>query len=110
MENNYIEEATEEDMNFKLKAAKLISDVTKLSKNQVTQLLETPPSNLGDLAFPCFILSKTLKKSPNQIAEDLKKKIKTKDFKVETKGPYLNFFINKAKLAKQVLTKINKQR
>jgi arginyl-tRNA synthetase len=88
-----------------------IHKATKLNKKEIENLIEIPPSqNLGDYAFPCFILSKKLKKSPQIIAEDLKKKIKSKDFeKIETKGPYLNFFINKKKLIKQIIKDISKK-
>ena len=50
---------------------KIISLLKKHTKLKEIQL-ETPPSpDLGDYAFPCFQLSKKLKKSPNLIAEDL---------------------------------------
>ena len=91
---------------FKPKIILLIAKQTGLKENEVEKVLEIPPSfDLGDYAFPCFILSKKLKKNPNQIAEELKNKIKTdKEIeKIEVKGPYLNFFINKQKLAEHVI-------
>jgi arginyl-tRNA synthetase len=75
--------------------------------------LESPPNpEMGDYAFPCFILSKELKKAPNQIAEELAKKIKLNKYlkKVEVQGPYLNFFLNKEELAKEVLPRIEKEK
>ncbi|MFC1742261.1 arginine--tRNA ligase [Nanoarchaeota archaeon] len=69
-------------------------------------ILEVPPDpKLGDYAFPCFVLSKKLKRAPNQIAEFLKDKIKTDDIISEVKniGPYLNFFVNKEKVAEKTL-------
>ena len=39
--------------------------------------LEKPPKpELGDYAFPCFSLSKQLKKSPAEIAKELSAKLK----------------------------------
>ena len=76
-------------------------------------VLEVPPNpEMGDYAFPCFILSKELKKDPKQIAEDLAKKINLNKHlkKVEVKGPYLNFFVNKEVLAKEVLPAIEKEK
>ena len=88
-----------------------IHKITKLSKKEIENLIEIPPSQeMGDYAFPCFILSKTLKKNPVQIAENLKKKIKSKEFeKIETKGPYLNFFIDKKNLILQVIKNSQKK-
>ena len=71
--------------------------------------LEIPPDpKLGDFAFPCFSLSKTLKKSPQQIAAELAKKIeKPKSVeRIEVNGPYLNFFLKKSALAEDVIKKI----
>ncbi|MBU1854302.1 MAG: arginine--tRNA ligase, partial [Nanoarchaeota archaeon] len=57
-------------------------------------------------------LSKEFKKAPNMIADELLKKIKpTKNIsKIEVKGPYLNFFINRELLNEQVITKILKEK
>ena len=88
-----------------------IHKLTKIDKKEIENLIEIPPSQeMGDYAFPCFILSKTLKKNPVQIAENLKKKIKSKEFeKIETKGPYLNFFIDKKNLILQVIKNSQKK-
>ena len=83
-----------------------------INKEEITKLIEIPPSQeLGDYSFPCFFLSKQLKKSPNEIALELSKKIKNENFeKIEGKGPYLNFFINKIKLAEFLISKIKKEK
>jgi len=81
----------------------------RLRDKEIESLIEIPPSSeLGDYSFPCFVLSRTEKKSPDKIAEHLAGKIKLpKEFeKVENKGPYLNFFINKKFLAEEII-KIN---
>ena len=67
---------------------------------------------MGDYAFPCFVLAKIYKKNPSQIAQELAVKIKTTKFieKVEAKGPYLNFFVNKTIIAEDVLKKIIKEK
>ncbi|MBD3262987.1 arginine--tRNA ligase [Candidatus Woesearchaeota archaeon] len=100
-------------MKFKKQVISAIAKVTKLKKKQVEELLEIPPdTKLGDLAFPCFVLSKKLKKAPKKIAEDLAKKIKPKGLIKEIKatGPYLNFFVDGQKLADQTLKQILKQK
>lgn len=91
---------------------KLLKKEVKLSEKQIQNLIEIPPNpNLGDYSFPCFILSKKHKKSPDQIAENLRKKIKLpKELEqIQALGPYLNFFINKKifteKIVKEILNK-----
>jgi arginyl-tRNA synthetase len=88
---------------------KILEKELKLRSSEIENLIEIPPSSeLGDYAFPCFILSKKEKKAPDKIAENLAGKIKLpKEIeKVENKGAYLNFFINKKILAEEVI-KIN---
>lgn len=87
----------------------LLKKETKLGDKEIEKLLEIPPTpELGDYAFPCFILSKKEKKAPDKIAEHLAQKIKLPNEieKIENKGPYLNFFLNKKILAEQII-KIN---
>ncbi|MBS3144060.1 arginine--tRNA ligase [Candidatus Woesearchaeota archaeon] len=86
----------------------LVDLLRKHLKKDVKDLIEIPPDpTLGDYAFPCFSLAKELKKNPNQIAQDLSKQIKA-DFltKIETKGAYLNFFVDKTLLTQDVLTTV----
>tara|TARA_Y100000310_G_scaffold103009_1_gene101143 strand:+ start:315 stop:1988 length:1674 start_codon:yes stop_codon:yes gene_type:complete len=83
----------------------------KLKKEKIESLLEIPPnSELGDYAFPCFILAKKLKKNPLEISSELAEKIKPNKEISEVKavGPYLNFFVNKKILAEQVIKDILK--
>ncbi len=92
---------------------KALASAIDLDKSQIEKLLEVPPnSELGDFAFPCFILSKQLKKSPVEIAQDLSTKIKlSKDIQeVRATGPYINFFLNKSSLATSVLDEILKEK
>ena len=92
-------------MDFKKELAKLLQ---KATKQNVEQAIEIPPdSKMGDLAFPCFSLAKSLKKSPAAIAKDLASKLKA-DFihKVEAKGPYVNVFLKPTLVAEAVLTQV----
>ncbi len=94
---------------FKKEIITLLSKATKLREQEIENLIGTPPSpELGDYAFPCFVLSKHFKKSPDKIAEHLAKEIKLpKEIeKIQAVGPYLNFFINKKILTEQII-KIN---
>ena len=78
-----------------------------LSESDIEKNIAVPPSDdLGDYAFPCFALSKALKKNPAVIAADLKERIGPVDggrVRVEAAGGYLNFFIDKRELAASVI-------
>src|SRR3989338_1327771 len=94
---------------FKQQIAKIISNYLNAKIQEILSLIEVPPdSSLGDYAFPCFIFAKELKKNPNEIAKDLSNKIKPNKFlsKIESKGPYLNFFVNNSYLADLTIKKI----
>jgi len=87
---------------------KALKKYVGMTTNELTNLLEVPPSlELGDFAFPCFVLAKEHKKNPTEIAQMLTKKLKSNAFeKVEAKGPYINFFLNKKKLAESTINEI----
>lgn len=95
-------------MDFKKLVAERIAENIELPIEKVEELIEIPPkSDMGDFAFPCFQLSKTLRKAPVAIASELNEKINKEGFeKVENLGPYLNFFIDKEVFAKNTLEKI----
>ncbi|MBU6154536.1 MAG: arginine--tRNA ligase [Bdellovibrionales bacterium] len=75
--------------------------------------LETPPDRArGDLAFPCFRLSKLLGKAPPVIATDLAGTLApallASGIQVEAAGPYLNFRIKAQALIEHVLVPLVK--
>lgn len=79
-----------------------------LSADEIAGLLELPPdSAMGDYAFPCFKLARSLHKAPPMIAGELVKVINA-DFlsRVEAVGGYLNFFIDKALYASSVIGEV----
>ena len=63
-------------INFKKEVAMLINSVTDIPVEELETYIEIPKdNNMGDYAFPCFRLAKVLKKSPAQIASEIKEKI-----------------------------------
>lgn len=97
--------------NFKQIIAKQISKTININEKELESYIETPKdSQNGDYAFPCFRLAKELRKAPPAIANEIKEKIETVEEieKIEVAGGYLNFFINKSILAKEVLEEISK--
>ena len=97
--------------NFKQIIAKQISKTIEIDAIELEGYIETPKdSKNGDYAFPCFRLAKELRKAPPAIANEIKEKLELVEEieKVEVAGGYLNFFINKATLAEEVLGEISK--
>ena len=94
-------------LQFKTIIATSIAKEVDLKPEEIQEYIEIPKdSKLGDYAFPCFRLAKTLKKAPQVIASELKEKLTLEEEvieKVEIVGGYLNFYINKETLAKEVL-------
>lgn len=99
--------------NFKESIAELVSSqVENLTREEVLELIEVPPDfKMGDYAMPCFKLAKAYRKAPNMIAEEIANQISSNENfeKVENAGPYVNFFVNKVKLAESVLAEVNEQ-
>ncbi|MBM4056135.1 MAG: arginine--tRNA ligase [Planctomycetes bacterium] len=90
----------------------LLKEKTDLIEDEIDKCIEIPPdSKMGDYAFPCFSLSKTLKKPPNKIASELAEQISPVNPINEIKaiGPYLNFFLDKKIFSEVVLKKISNE-
>ena len=80
-------------------------DAAPMTAGEIAAALEIPPDTaMGDYAFPCFKLSKALRKSPVMIADALSGAIHA-DFlsRVEAVKGYLNFFIDRAIYAEKVI-------
>ncbi len=80
----------------------------KRSEEEIERLIETPPSQeMGDYAFPCFSLAEELKDEPHLIALKLKAEIgnypQTELDDIQTAGPYINFFLDRKDMARQVV-------
>lgn len=84
----------------------------KIEKKEIEPALEVPPSvEMGDYAFPCFILTSKMKMPPSEIALKIRANIKEKDFKeIQTSGPYINFFIDRKILAVNLIKQIRKDK
>lgn len=99
-------------MDFKSYICGKLAEFTGLDEAAISGALETPPEQkLGDVAFPCFILAKTLRKAPPLIAKELAEKFSADEmlWRVEAVGGYLNFFYNRGIFTKQVLSEIKAQ-
>jgi arginyl-tRNA synthetase len=86
-----------------------------LKSGEIAEALRVPPSDdMGDYTFPCFILAKPLKQNPAQVAKlfadgiDLASEKEIE--KVEVKGPYINFFVNRDGLAQMVIGDVEQKK
>ncbi len=93
-----------------------VKDILASSLGLDKNLFSYPPeSRLGDLSFPCFSLAKEKQINPADLASKLAKNLQEKKElieifeKIETAGPYLNFFIKKEYLAREVIAEIKKE-
>ena len=97
--------------NKQLIASELAKVIDSLDQSAISNLLEQPKSSdLGDIAFPAFSLAKVERKAPQAIAADIAEKIDPSHFeKVVATGPYVNFFLNKARISDQVIKEVIKE-
>ena len=99
-------------MEYTALLGKVIAEELDIDGAEAAALLETPPDpKLGDYAFPCFQLARTLRKAPQQIASDLAGKLTPPEFiqRVEAAGPYVNFYLDRVRFAKDVVGAVQKQ-
>ena len=97
---------------LKNKTAQLIANAVAssfgeglLSAEDIKAMLEYPPDKaMGDIALPCFRLSKSLRRSPVQIAETLAAGISCEEFSsVSAVNGYLNFKIDGTAFSRRVV-------
>ncbi len=96
-------------MDFKQIIASALAVHTGLLAEELYSWLETPPSpEMGDYAFPCFRLAKTLKKAPPVIAQELVSALTLPEgvAKAEAAGGYVNFYLDQSTRAKAVLERV----
>ena len=79
-----------------LDAIKSVFPDTVISSDDLASMLEYPPdTTMGDLALPCFKLSKALRRSPIQIAQIIAEKLVDPSIKkAEAVNGYLNISIS----------------
>ena len=90
----------------------LAAQIEGMSKEDISATIEIPPKpEMGDFAFPCFRLAKTMHKAPNIIAADIKEAIGDVDYldRIEVKGAYLNFFVKTEVFVKSMIEVANSE-
>ena len=91
-----------------LNCLKSISPDLELTADDLISMFEYPPdSSLGDIAFPCFKLSRIFRKAPPLIASEISEKFSSSVVsKAQAVNGYLNIFVNNEYLVKNVLLEI----
>ena len=99
-------------MDMKLKVAEYIAAAAKccfencgLGCEDICAMIETPPDKkMGDYALPCFRLSKVMRCAPQMIAGKLAEKVACEEIDhVEVVGGYLNVFLRRGGLARDIV-------
>ncbi|MBE5952153.1 MAG: arginine--tRNA ligase [Lachnospiraceae bacterium] len=73
----------------------------EMQEEELLKVMEIPPEeNMGDLALPCFVMAKKLRKNPVQIASELAEKLNGKKTelgieKAENVGAYCNIYLKR---------------
>ena len=91
-----------------IQAVRSINADAELTAQDVAAMLEYPPdASMGDLAFPCFKLSRVLRRSPVQIAETLCAAFgEDAVASASAVSGYLNFIVSNAYLGETVVPEI----
>jgi arginyl-tRNA synthetase len=97
--------------NYKSIIAEMICKKAEINAEQVAKMITRPPdSKMGDYAFPCFPLAKTMRKAPNAIAAELSGTIElVAPFShAAAAGPYINFTVDKAAIVGDTIQSVLK--
>jgi arginyl-tRNA synthetase len=90
--------------------ASFISRQTDLPREEVYRFLEIPRDpQWGDYAFPCFSLSKRMRKSPQVLAQEIARRFQPEELLVRctSVAAYLNFHIRREVWAEKALRRLH---
>ena len=95
-------------MELKKLVANKIEEILDKDSSEIEKSIEKSPNlEMGDFSFPCFRLAKEFRKSPQDIARDIKEKLVADEIeKVEVVSGYVNIFIKKDLYAQTVIEEI----
>ena len=92
---------------FRQEAVSVLSRATGLDEATVDAALVRPPKpEMGDFAFPCFVLAKTLGQAPPKIAAELATKVSdelTLLTEAKIAGPYVILVVDRQRFAADIL-------
>ena len=95
-------------MDFKNTIADILGSDAIKKEEIASSLAPTPSIDKGDVCLPCFRFAKSLHKSPQAIAGELKEKIDASAHpligKTAVEGGYLNIFLNRSEAVKEMMS------
>ena len=97
-------------IDFKKEIADIIAkNLEGLTEDEIKSMIEIPQDqSMGDYAFPCFRLAKTMRKAPNLIAAELAEKLQGEKIfsEVSPVNAYVNMFVSREEMMKSTVSEV----
>lgn len=97
-------------IDFKKEIAEIIAkNLEGLTEDETKSMIEIPQDqSMGDYAFPCFRLAKTMRKAPNLIAAELAEKLQGEQLfsEVSPVNAYVNMFVSREEMMKSTVSEV----
>lgn len=97
-------------IDFKKEIAEIIAkNLEGLTEDEIKSMIEIPQDqSMGDYAFPCFRLAKTMRKAPNLIAAELAEKLQGEQLFSEIcpVNAYVNMFVSREEMMKSTVSEV----
>jgi len=97
-------------IDFKKEIAEIIAkNLEGLTEDEIKSMIEIPQDqSMGDYAFPCFRLAKTMRKAPNLIAAELTEKLQGEQLfsEVSPVNAYVNMFVSREEMMKSTVSEV----
>ena len=101
-------------IDFKKEIAEIIAkNLEGLTEDEIKSMIEIPQDqSMGDYAFPCFRLAKTMRKAPNLIAAELAEKLQGEKLfsEVSPVNAYVNMFVSREEMMKSTISEVLKEK
>lgn len=97
-------------IDFKKEIAEIIAkNLEGLTEDEIKSMIEIPQDqSMGDYAFPCFRLAKTMRKAPNLIAAELAEKLQWQQLfsEISPVNAYVNMFVSREEMMKSTVSEV----
>ena len=97
-------------IDFKKEIEEIIAkNLEGLTEDEIKSMIEIPQDqSMGDYAFPCFRLAKTMRKAPNLIAAELAEKLQGEKLfsEVSPVNAYVNMFVSREEMMKSTVSEV----
>ena len=101
-------------IDFKKEIAEIIAkNLDGLTEDEIKSMIEIPQDqSMGDYAFPCFRLAKTMRKAPNLIAAELAEKLQGEQLfsEISPVNAYVNMFVSREEMMKSTVSEVLKEK